>query len=222
MPLAAPDVDRLFTIGSAYSYPQGLTATVVDLPSVELDLPTGRVFACDPYIGLFEDAEAFTATVGPGTYPVTVSTIEITDPRRPDTGVPHHRAAAARLQVLDRPVARWELALVGGQDPAGLDGDDEYFGYGVDAGTGCFLDAEAAGALSAYQEANDALSDALRDGGHRTLALVTDPGTGHSMAVFPSGWGDGSYPTWIGRTAGNEVACFVTEFFAVPDARDVE
>ena len=31
--------------------------------------------------------------------------------------------------------------------------------------------------------------------------------------------GDGVYPTWIGRTVEGEVACFVTEFFVVPDER---
>jgi len=217
MPLAVPDVDRLFTVGSTYPYPNGQIGTVVDLPSVELDLPTGRVFACDPFVGLYEEAVAFTTSVAPGTYTVAVSMVEITDPARPSTGHPHHRVAAARLRVLDRPVAAWEPGLTDGQDIVELEGDG-FYGYGVDAGTGCFVDVAVAGALAAYQDESDALMDALDGGGEqRILALVTDPDTGHSVALFPSGWGDGAYPTWIGRTAGGEVACFVTEFFVVPD-----
>jgi hypothetical protein len=31
-----------------------------------------------------------------------------------------------------------------------------------------------------------------------------------------AGWGDGAYPTWVGRDARGDVTCFVTDFFVVP------
>ncbi|WP_431903084.1 DUF4241 domain-containing protein [Amycolatopsis thermoflava] len=43
-------------------------------------------------------------------------------------------------------------------------------------------------------------------------------GLGRHARRVPSGWGDGSYPTWIGRTAGGAIACFVADFLVLRDA----
>jgi Protein of unknown function (DUF4241) len=43
----------------------------------------------------------------------------------------------------------WEPALRPGEDPATLQ-PDEFFGFGVDTGTGCFLDASAVPAMSRF------------------------------------------------------------------------
>lgn len=37
------------------------------------------------------------------------------------------------------------------------------------------------------------------------------------LVALSTGCGDGHYPTWVGRTAGGEVACFVTDFSLFPD-----
>jgi hypothetical protein len=218
--LAAPvSVDRLFTLGSTYQYPKGQIGTVVELPTSGLELPTGQVFACDPFIALDDEARPFTATVEPGTYLVTASIIEIA---APDTALRfnrHLRVAAARLQISDRAIHHWELAVIDGQDTEEL-GDDNFFGYCVDAGTGCFIDVSAAAPLGTYIQEKDALMDAMFDGvEQRYLVALSDPSTGHAVVAFPSGWGDGVYPTWIGRDIDGELACFVTEFFVVPDDR---
>jgi hypothetical protein len=34
---------------------------------------------------------------------------------------------------------------------------------------------------------------------------------GGGLIAYHSGWGDGSYPTWIGRDENGEVLCFVTD-----------
>ena len=218
--LAAPiNVDQMFTLGSTYQYPKGQIGTVVELPTAGLELPTGQVYACDPFIALYDQAMPFTATVDPGTYAVTVSIIELTAPDAPPQPDRHLRVAAARLQISDRAVHRWELAVVDGQDTEELDGDS-FFGYGVDAGTGCFIDVSAAAALGDYIAENDALMDAMFDGKEqRLLVTLSNPSTGHAVVAFPSGWGDGAYPTWIGRDVDGAPACFVTEFFVVPDDR---
>jgi hypothetical protein len=111
------------------------------------------------------------------------------------------------------------LALRPDQDPAEL-GDDEFYGYGVDAGTGCFYDAAAEEAFPEVQEDEDEgpLWDAFENsdwspGPH----LVKSASTGHTLVAFTSGWGDGFYPTWIGRSASGEVTCFLTDFFVAPD-----
>ncbi|KKJ95439.1 hypothetical protein LQ51_26830 [Micromonospora sp. HK10] len=157
----------------------------------DLHLPSGRLIATDP-AWLEHDAVPYTVTVPPGSYPVTLSLARIgADPR-------HLRVAAARLAVTDRPVHGWEMALRPGQDPLDL-GHDEFFGFGVDAGMACFVDAdEAERRLDTW----------------RTLGLGDEPYLrveDGGMVLWFSGWGDGAYPTWIGRDAAGEVVCFVAD-----------
>lgn len=113
-------------------------------------------------------------------------------------------SCAARLDVVLRPVERWEMALTADQDPVDL-GYDEYFGFGVDAGMACFLDAdELAGVADAWRYLNVdfARHAVLQDG---------------RMVAWSSGWGDGYYPTWIGRDAGGAVVCFVADMLLFDD-----
>ena len=57
------------------------------------------------------------------------------------------RVAAATLTFGDDVPTRWEHALCPGDDPANLN-DGEFFGYGVDSGTGGLMDAVAAELLA--------------------------------------------------------------------------
>jgi hypothetical protein len=59
------------------------------------------------------------------------------------------RIAALQLVVVDEPDAAWAMALLPGQDTADL-GSDDFFGYGVDAGTGTLADQIAIEALSQW------------------------------------------------------------------------
>ncbi|MDH6129571.1 hypothetical protein [Kitasatospora sp. GP82] len=52
MPLSAPGVARLFTAGVTFNYPSGQSGTIGVNPSSSLNLPSGRVVACDPFTGL--------------------------------------------------------------------------------------------------------------------------------------------------------------------------
>ncbi|MFJ5921329.1 DUF4241 domain-containing protein [Kitasatospora sp. NPDC092948] len=213
MPLAAPDVARLFTPGSQYDLGSDRTATVVALPETELALPTGRLVACDPVVGLVDENEPFLVVVPPGRYPVTLAVVEVRNAYGP--GSSDTRTAAALLRVGDRPAVWWQLALSEGQDEQAL-GQDDFFGYGVDAGAGCFLDASAVGPIGELVEQDaDPVVDAIHDAGHRP-ATVADPATGHTMVAFRTGWGDGHYPTWVGHAEDGQVVCFVSEFFVVP------
>ncbi|MGW4383154.1 DUF4241 domain-containing protein [Kitasatospora sp. NPDC004531] len=215
MPLAAPDVARLFTPGSEYDCGSDRTATVIALPSAELALPTGRLVACDPVAGLADENEPFLAAVPPGRYPVTLAVVEVRNAYGP--GSSDTRIAAALLRIDERPAVRWQLALSEGQDEQRL-GPGDFYGYGVDAGTGCFLDAAAVGPIGELVERDDDfVIDAVHDAAHRP-ATVTDPVTGHTMVAFTTGWGDGHYPTWVGHGADGHVVGYVSEFFVIPAA----
>lgn len=218
MPLAPPDVARLFTAGSRFALGDGGASTIVELPTEQLTLPTGRVCVCDPFMTWGDSG--FPATVAPGTYPVEIALAEITDPSLPEPQERHLRVAAARLRVAEGPAVAWEMALFANQDPAQLTEPDSYFGYGVDAGTACFVDAASLEPILAYQDETDALVDAYTDENGRQMHVVhlTEPG-GHGIVAFSSGWGDGHYPTWIGRDAEGAIVEFVTEFLLAEDDR---
>jgi len=218
MPMSPRDYTWLFTPGSAFSHPSGTTGVIHVADGGTLGLPTGQVVACDPFVCLGSgDIEPFTVTVEPGRYRVEAAIATLTRPDEPPAGRPHLRVAAARLVIRDEPAVTWELALRPEQDPADLK-EDEFYGYGVDAGTGCFYDASAENAFPEAEEEEGPLWEAFENsdwsaGPH----LVTSLDGGHTLAAFISGWGDGFYPTWIGRTADGEVTCFLTDFFVAPD-----
>ncbi|WP_372344048.1 DUF4241 domain-containing protein [Streptomyces sp. KL116D] len=217
MPMSPRDYTRYFTPGHTFAYETGTIGTIDVRPAGELSLPSGRVVACDPFVALGAgESEPFTVTVEPGRYRVEAAVATLADPDEPAPDTPHLRVAAARLVIRDEPVVTWEHALQPGQDLAELS-DDEFYGYGVDAGTGCFYDAESDGAFPECEGDEGPLWDAFEEHDHAPGPyLITSPSTGHTLAAFGSGWGDGAYPTWIGRTKTGAVACFVTDFFVIP------
>lgn len=215
----APDpshLARLFTAGTRLSF-RGHhgeeTFTVEVREAGTLRLASGRVIAVDPY-WISADDEPFTATVAPGSYPVQVSVASFEDDPR------HQRVAAARLVIRDVPVESWEMALKPGQDPRLLQ-EGEFFGFGVDAGLGCFFDASRAVGLADRGERDP---EWLEEFGLDELAFTVPgdgPGDAADLVGYHSGWGDGAYPVWVGRAADGEVACFVADLLLIPGAHDV-
>src|SRR5438094_6511228 len=91
-------------------------------------LPSGKLCACDPITSAY-DAVAFERQVAPGTYPVEVFVAEFEDND-------DQRVAAALVHLASARADDWEDALWPGQDASTL-GADGFYGYPVDAGTGC-------------------------------------------------------------------------------------
>jgi hypothetical protein len=118
------------------------------LPEQEIEpivLSSGQIVACDPFVSL-EGARPFARSVAPGRYKVrlTLSSGDV---------------ALACIRFGRAKVARWEVAGFAGRPPAG----DRAPGYGVDSGTGCFVDAEVAARHLARERARyDAVSAKLR------------------------------------------------------------
>ncbi|MFF8847046.1 DUF4241 domain-containing protein [Streptomyces sp. NPDC015127] len=217
MPMPAPDFSWHFTPGNRFQEENGVAGTMSVTEAGELWLPTGRVVACDPFISLGHgEVEPFTAEVAPGRYRVECAVATLTRPDEEPSDTPHQRIAAARLVIEDTPPASWEIGLQAGQDLSELS-EDEFFGYGVDAGTGCFYDASCDESFPECEGDEGPLWDAF-DGedAHLGPHTIVAPDTGHNLVAFSSGWGDGAYPTWVGRDASGGIVCFVTDFFVVP------
>ncbi|MDN3352823.1 DUF4241 domain-containing protein [Actinomadura sp. DC4] len=215
MPMPAPDFERLFVPGTRHTL-WGDTAVTIRLRTgTELSLPSGRVVAGEPFMFAgMEDSSGFVQRVPPGRYPLVL----VLGVFGEGTEGEHSTIAAARLVIRDEPVDSWELAVYEGQDPSGL-GDDEFFGYPVDGGTGGFVDVQNIAPLCADHDVYlDRLMEALdvRAEDYVAPVVLTDDASEPIVVAFSSGGGDGFYPTWVGRTAGGEVACLLTDFFLLP------
>ncbi|WP_208544350.1 DUF4241 domain-containing protein [Saccharomonospora piscinae] len=208
VPLQPRNVELFFEPGLRWPSADGVVETEVRRAGT-VRLVSGRVVAADPGWLQPDLLEPFTVTAAPGEYPVDLAVVRFVD--EPD----HERVAAARLVITPERVVSWEMALRPGQDPLLLS-DERFYGFSVDAGLACFVDADALGAMEAMlEETFEELLAGLTGG---TAAQVADPASGATLVGFPSGWGDGVYPTWVGRTAAGEVACFVADFLVLYEA----
>lgn len=204
LPLPWPDI---FQTGRTLG---GATLTRHELGG--LRLTSGRVVVTDPLVA--PEREPLTRTVRPGTYRVALSVARL--------GNGDERVAAAMLQFSSEPVARWELAVMPGQDVRTLQ-SGEFFGYGVDAGLGCFLDAETAAHLVAHEQQllrergqrfYERLEPALVSRDSWSWALSTLPSSNGptNLALFSSGWGDGHDASCWGLDSRGEPVALVTDF----------
>ncbi|MFJ3405313.1 DUF4241 domain-containing protein [Promicromonospora sp. NPDC090134] len=193
-PLRPGDLEAMFTPG-ARARESGDPVEIKVVDAGEVSLPSGRLLATDPgYLtrDLRPDEGPLAARVAPGSYPVELSIAQYLEN---DWGT----VAGARVVVSDEPVVSWELGLREGESEADLR-DEEFFGFGVDTGTASFTDVEAIPAVAdAAQEVLGSLDD-----GYRTV----DDG---DLVMWHAGYGDGSYPVWVGRDSDGAVAAFVAD-----------
>jgi hypothetical protein len=237
MPAAHTDFARAFTPGTMFRDSKGNEYPIRLLDAGDLVLPTGRIVACDPgYLrraGL-DECQPYTRVVPPGRYPVTVCLRTRYYADRPD-----ERVAAAMIRFTDTEPVVWEMALLPGQDPAALL-RDQFFGYGVDGGTGCFADARLVESLAPEQVAwseriqqpwppgagwdyglklDPPLNRALWDGffgnvqaGRVYAVNVPGPDGETNLIAFCSGEGDGSYASYWGLDAAGNPCRLATCF----------
>lgn len=183
----------------------------------QLPLSSGRLVVCDPLV-YPESPVLADHTVPAGQYPVDL----IIAGGRPALAVvwfqPRTSLAVAGVH--------WQMARWGAEDIATL-ADDAFLGYPVDAGLGCFMDADTQKALLMLidQHADDSTEwcDALIEHDHLNEGTMYRPwGTDapHALAVFTSGWGDGSYPSYWALDANGTPVALVTDFMIIENGDD--
>ncbi len=181
----------------------------------KVELTSGRIVASDPLVG--PDHPAFVRTVPPGDYPVTLYQAS-------------GRIAAASMRFAEGKPVRWELAMIPGQDINSLKGD-EFFGYPVDAGLGCYMDADTY-ALIQEREKQVQAEKSSSDVNYYDDVLATElqannddyalhrpiSGKRGNVAVFSSGWGDGFYPVFWGLDGSGRPLVLFTDFGVIENA----
>lgn len=176
----------------------------------ELNLPTGKIVACDPLVE--PEAPPFSKQVKAGKYPVTLYIHCIDDDKR---------VAFAKLSFSDKLPSRFELAVCDGQNLEELK-EGEFYGYGVDSGTGGFMDEKTAAEFTELMNGSEdysipELEEMLEDSYVYTYSVAdfTLPGTDLNLAAFSSGYGDGAYPTYWGLDDKDNICCLITDFETV-------
>ena len=197
------------------------TVTISTHQIGDLILTSGRIVPCDPLI-VPDTRYHLKKTVKPGRYPVIVSLADF----QPSGEA---RFACAMLRLSDKPTVKWEIALINGPDPEQT-GDRTY--YGVDAGTGCFLDYDAAEIIAnlvsfeiQWPDKDDfqlfcdrAIAEMEKNSFGKSLLVagwanmkVSDD-TEANIVAFSSGWGDGGYQSFWGYDASGNLTSLVTDF----------
>lgn len=202
----------------------------VDLTEVSIGnlyLPTGKIIAGDPFF--IHDQKPFKLKVNPGNYPVKLLIHKVEEN--------HHRIAFSKIVFSDSPATNWTLALTEDitDDQIKSLQQGESFGYGVDAGLGCFTDSETNSifneTMDKFYESNpdnnyydDLLAEEFKtaSGQHPLSHDLGDwnnhfpiKGDNHNVIMFASGWGDGSYPTYLGLDSNGKITELITDFLVI-------
>lgn len=192
----------------------------------EVNLPTGEILACDPLVEL-EDAKTFIQRVSIGKYPVKISVVpseEYGD-----------RYACVKVEFSKNKPVVYELAVTGVEENMDEAKEDEFYGFGVDAGMGCVVDKKAQEEYIKYWEKlveeeeadnpfDDIFDDLLTESAKKypkyqreygDWANWTIPNTDVNIPIFTSGWGDGYYPCYFGYDKDGELCGFYIHFIDI-------
>lgn len=201
-PFPSPEQSvTLFQDGSRHLLEIGAWATAATKSAGVLRMPTGRLVAADPsWLPSWQrlGIAPYTVTVPPGDYPVTLAVVSWPGGRR---------VAAVKLTIRDSPVRAWEMALRPGQDLAVL-APGEAYNVGVDVATMAIFDGAALAAMAGRADEDPSFYEV--DERDQTVEAV-DAASGANLIAFSTGWGDGGYPVWIGRTDSGHVGCFLVD-----------
>jgi len=179
----------------------------------EIGITSGNVVACDP-LTIWQPTP-FTRQAPTGRFLI-------------DALIAHYeggdqRIAIATLRFSDTRPVKWEMAVKDGQDLSSLK-PDEIFGYGVDSGTGSFMDSEAAAELvRKMEESDDYFEDMIEEMDktyvHTRSWATIRPNDNYDIAIFSSGCGDGVYASYWGLDSDGNACCLLTDFglIYVPD-----
>ena len=192
----------------------------------KVNLPTGEILACDPLVELGE-ARTYIQKTPIGKFPVKICVV----PSR-EYG---DRYACVKVEFNKNKPVVYELAVTGNEKEMDEAEEDEFYGFGVDAGMGCVADKKSQNEYSKYwkkleEEGNadnpydDIFEELLeesfkkfpkyqRDGGDWANFIIPD--TDLNIPVFASGWGDGYYPCYFGYDEKGELCGFYIHFIDI-------
>jgi len=215
------DLNRIFDEGYSFKYNlpnYGVQDVTISTHQIgHLILTSGKLLPWD-LLMIPDDRYCLKRTLNPGHYPVLLSVAKFAP-------VGDTRVACAMLRIGEGAPVRWEVALVNTPNPDG----GERYSYGVDSGTGSFMDADVADTLAPLVWKKSGDTDEFVEFCDRVLAemakhsfgkhragdwanIPVNDQTGANVVVFSSGWGDGGYASFWGFDESGNVVRLVTDF----------
>ncbi len=177
----------------------------------ELVLTSGNLVVCDPLY--YPDTYSLLPQFPPGNYQVVLS-LGWKDEYKFPTVV------CAMLYLSQEKAVTWEMAVEPTPELNSV-GETQEYSYPVDAGTSCFMDADAAkGILDSYDclESDTHLGDLLidelekKENFRKWANMTVDETTGANVVAFESGFGDGFYGCDFGYDREGNIVRVVTNF----------
>lgn len=175
----------------------------------KLKLSTGRIIATDPI--LMYDDESYSEHVKPGAYAVYIY-VGKSENRKKQT-------VAAEIRFNDNDIVKWEMALLKGESAKGF-AHDEFMGYEVENGLGCFMDDSVMELLDIMSEDQldeyeKSVRSAVKSNECSCAEIIIDKKTGRNIIIFASGWNEGTFPTYYGFDKDNKLSRLVTDFMVI-------
>lgn len=202
------EIDNLF-IGSQFD------EKIIEQSLGVLNLSTGSIVANDPFC--MYEIQAFEKSVPAGKYPVVLYIHNIDSDRR---------VGFAEIRFTENIPVSFELAYTKGQDINELE-VDEFYGYGVDSGTGCFMDKATCDMLEEIMEGTEdgiipELDEKFDKSYVETYSAVnyTLPCSDNNIVAFSSGFGDGGYPSFWTYDQSGELCSLITDFMTIYEEED--
>jgi len=187
-----------------------------------VSLPSGKVVVRDPLVALNANQSPYFVQAPKGNFPVTISVV-----KSEDWG---DRYAVIKVEFTREKPVIYREALMGIEELEDVT-EDDYFGFGVDAGLGCITDAEVLPFIDIFideinvENVYDDYFAGLfaksykdnpknqREAGDWINWKV--PNTEYQIPMFASGFGDGTYPVYFGYDANEEICGLYIQFIDI-------
>jgi len=171
----------------------------------KINSQSGKLIACDPIV--MHDAQPFSQTFPVGQFPVQLAIAKIDDDQR---------VAFSRILFSQNGVKKWEFALQEGEKQIPIDSESLY-GYGVDGGIGLFIDKNSNEAFDSLRRKNQNIwtqvfIDEMDKHYRNTWQYVVYNFNEHNLASFSTGYGDGTYSTYVGYDENGNICRLLTDF----------
>ncbi len=187
-----------------------------------VSLPSGKIVVRDPLVDLNGNQSPYFIQASKGDFPVTIAVV-----KSEDWG---NRYAVVKVEFTKEKPIVYREALVGIEELEGVT-EDDYFGFGVDAGLGCITDKEVLPFVDKFVDETDldnfyddyfaALFEQSykdhpknqRDAGDWINWKVPD--TSYHIPMFASGFGDGTYPVYFAYDNNDSICGLYIQFIDI-------
>lgn len=187
-----------------------------------ISLPSGKVVVRDPLVYLSSNEKPYFIQAPKGNFPVTIAVV-----KSEDWG---DRYAVVKVEFTKEKPVVYREALIGIEELEGVT-EDDFFGFGVDAGLGCITDAEVLPFVDKFVAETDVenvyddyfagiFEQSYKDHPNNQREAGdwinwTVPNTNYQIPMFASGFGDGSYPVYFAYDAKGEICGLYIQFIDI-------